>query len=87
MDVGEAAVAGGIVGVVCGLIPFITGLVRGDTTLAIGGLVACILGGVVLGLLLAVPLAILFTVLIVRRTKKGGELGADRQPGVDGANA
>ena len=59
-----------VAGVICGLVPLITGLVKGENALAWGGFVACIAGGFVLGLILAVPLAILFTVLIVRNSKK-----------------
>lgn len=82
-----AVIIGALVaGTACGLVPLITGLIRGDTTLAVGGLVACIAAGFVLGLILAVPVAILFTVLIVRRTRKSGELGPQEQPGV-GASA
>ena len=59
-----------VAGVICGLVPLITGLVKGENSLAWGGFVACIAGGFVLGLILALPLAVLFTVLIVRNSKK-----------------
>ena len=59
-----------LAGVVCGLVPLITGLVRGEKGLAWGGFAACIVGGFVLGLILAVPLAIVFTVLIWKNSKE-----------------
>lgn len=65
-----------VAGVVCGLVPLITGLVKGEQSLAWGGFVACIAGGFVLGIILAVPLAILFTVLIVRNSNKRQMAGA-----------
>jgi hypothetical protein len=60
-----AIIFGGIAGAVCGLLPFFLGRSRGRRGLGIGGLVACILSGFVLGLLAAVPMAILFTIIIV----------------------
>jgi hypothetical protein len=69
-------------GAICGLVPLVVGLIRNQTALAFGGLLACIAGGFVLGVILAVPLAILFVVLIVQRSKKAQtDTGyAGRQP-------
>jgi membrane protein implicated in regulation of membrane protease activity len=64
-----AVIAGALVGAVCGLVPLIYGLVRGQTGLAGGGFAACIAGGVVLGVLVAVPLAALFTWLVWRASR------------------
>jgi hypothetical protein len=78
-----AVIAGALVGAVCGLVPLIYGLVRGQTGLAGGGFAACIAGGVVLGVILAVPLAALFTWLVWRASRglqPGGTVG-----GVDAA--
>jgi hypothetical protein len=58
-----------VAGVVCGLVPLIFGLVRGETGLAWGGFGACIVAGFLLGLLLALPMAIIFTVLIWKNSK------------------
>ena len=69
MDEGSVIVGALIVGVVCGLFPLVFGLTRGQTALAVGGFVACIAGGLVLGILLALPLAILFMVLIHTRSR------------------
>jgi hypothetical protein len=70
MDTQEVVIVAIAVGIVCGLVPLIFGLIRGENALAFGGFVACIAGGFVLGLILAVPLAILFTVLISKRSKR-----------------
>ena len=59
-----------IVGVLCGLAPLIFGLVRKQGALAVGGFVACIAGGFVLGIILALPLAILFCWLIWRADRR-----------------
>jgi membrane protein implicated in regulation of membrane protease activity len=58
-----------LVGIVCGLIPLVFGLVRGETALAWCGFAACILGGFLLGIILALPIAIVFTVLIWKNSK------------------
>jgi hypothetical protein len=65
----EVIVGAIVAGVVCGLVPLIVGLTRGEKGLAWGGFVSCIIGGFVLGLIAAVPLAIIFTVLIVKNSK------------------
>jgi membrane protein implicated in regulation of membrane protease activity len=59
-----------VAGVLCGLIPLIYGLVKRQQALAFGGLVACIAAGFVLGLILALPMAALFTWLIWRADKR-----------------
>lgn len=52
------------VGFVFGLVPLICGLVKKRVGLAIGGFAACLVGGFILGLILALPMCALFTVLI-----------------------
>jgi hypothetical protein len=58
-----------VAGAICGLVPLVYGIARGHTGLAVGGFLACLVGGVVLGVLLAVPLAALFAWLIWRNTR------------------
>ena len=65
----EVIVGAIVAGVICGVVPLIVGLTRGETGLAWGGFVSCIVGGFVLGLIAALPLAIIFTVLIVKNSK------------------
>src|SRR5438477_6962276 len=60
-----------MVGVICGLVPLITGIVRRRPALAFGGLCACVVSGFLLGLLLAVPVSALFTVLIYLLPRAG----------------
>jgi hypothetical protein len=64
-----AVVAALVAGVICGLFPLVYGLTRGRTSLAAGGFVACVVGGFILGLILAVPMAVLFCWLIHRRSR------------------
>src|SRR5262249_58569432 len=55
---------GGVAGFLWGLLPLFIGRYREQEILGWVGLACCTVGGVVLGLLLAVPLALLFTILI-----------------------
>jgi hypothetical protein len=64
MDLGDAILIGLIAGIVCGLIPLAAGLWKGRPQLAWIGLVASALSGAVLGILLALPVAIVFTLAI-----------------------
>ncbi len=69
MDVATAAVVGLIVGAIAGLAPLIAGYFRSRLALGVIGFVASVVGGAILGLLLAVPVALVFTlvILLVRR--------------------
>jgi len=58
------AVVGLIAGAVCGLLPLIVGLTRKQVGLGVGGFVSCVIAGAVLGLLLAAPVAVIFTVIM-----------------------
>jgi len=64
MDVGDAILIGLIVGVVCGLAPLVSGFLTGRVGLGVAGLVVTAISGMLLGLLLAVPVAIVFTLVI-----------------------
>ena len=46
-----------LVGFVFGLVPLICGLIKKRVGLAIGGFAACLVGGFILGLILALPCA------------------------------
>ena len=54
-----------LVGGLCGLLPFFVGMNRNKVALGIAGLVSCSVGGLILGILLAAPIALIFTVIIV----------------------
>ncbi len=77
MSVGEAALVGLVVGVLVGLVPLISGLVRNRRTLGIIGFVASAVSGAILGLLLALPVALVFTLAIfLMRGERGAQTGA-----------
>jgi hypothetical protein len=61
-----AVVAGGL----CGLVPLVYGLARGETGLAVCGFAACLIAGVLVGVLLAVPFAAVFAWLIWRHSRE-----------------
>ncbi|HTS20072.1 MAG TPA: hypothetical protein VMP11_21030 [Verrucomicrobiae bacterium] len=61
-------ILGGIVvGVLLGLIPLIQGVTRGKQGLGIAGFFACILSGATLGLILALPVSLIFLWLVRRQ--------------------
>jgi hypothetical protein len=66
MSSSAAIVAALAIGVICGLVPLIYGLRKGQTGLAWGGFAACIVAGFLLGIILALPVAAVFTWLIWR---------------------
>ena len=74
MSIGEMALAGLIAGIVVGLLPLGIGFWKDRVALGVVGFVASALSGIVLGLLLAIPVAVVFTLAIVlmrpeRRTR------------------
>lgn len=60
-------------GLVVGLAPLIAGFIKGNLKIGALGFVASIVAGAVLGLLLAVPVAAVFTWLAVRKPKQPSE--------------
>jgi len=68
MDMAEliGLIVGALVsGALVGAIPLILGLRRERKNLAIMGFISCIVGSLILGLLLSVPLCIIFVLLIL----------------------
>lgn len=57
------------VGLIVGLVPLIIGLVKRNIKYGLMGFVGSIIGGALLGLILAIPVAAIFTWLIVRGPK------------------
>ena len=55
-----------LIGLVVGLVPLITGIVKKNLKYGLMGFAGSIVGGAALGLILAVPIAAIFTWLIVR---------------------
>ncbi len=72
VEVGTLLVAGLIAGIICGLVPLIYGLMRDRRQLALLGFGASALAGLVLGLILAIPVAGIFVFLIYRSTRERG---------------
>jgi hypothetical protein len=56
-------------GGLCGLLPLIIGMRKGQQGLGLTGFVVCVLCGLVLGVLLAAPAAIVFTLIIVSKAR------------------
>lgn len=53
-----------VVGIICGLAPLIAGKVKNQFKLGLIGFICCIVGGFILGIILALPAAIIFTLVI-----------------------
>ena len=66
-----------VVGTLCGLLPFFLARSRGRQGLGIAALVTCIIGGFFAGLIAAVPLMIIFTVIVMAM----GHAPGSQQPG------
>ena len=58
------------IGFIVGLVPLITGLVKRNIKYGVVGLIGSTIGGAVLGLILAIPVAAFFTWLIIRGAKR-----------------
>ncbi len=56
---------GFVVGALCGLLPLIIGLKKQRRGLALTSCISCVVSGLILGLILAVPVSIIFTVVIL----------------------
>jgi hypothetical protein len=76
-----ALIAGGL----SGLLPLLVGISKKQEGLAIAGMIACIVSGLILGLLLAVPVALVFLFIILAasnaREKEEMAASADRNRG------
>jgi uncharacterized membrane protein len=66
----DSLIEGVLVGLICGMIPLFFSTGKDRLKLGFGGLLACVAGGFVLGLLLAIPVAALFLWLIFRRSEE-----------------
>lgn len=67
---------GGGLGLMVGLIPLIFGFVKKNLKFGVFGFLGSIIGGALLGLILAIPVAGIFTWLIVRGSKSTAESGS-----------
>lgn len=64
-------------GIVLGLIPLVVGFIKHQRKTAFLGFVVTIVGGAILGLLLAIPAAAIFTWLAVTRANKSSAAAPD----------
>lgn len=58
-----------ITGAIIGAIPAICGAIKGKVQLAIIGFFACLLSGLILGMILAIPVCAVFLWLIFKKDK------------------
>jgi hypothetical protein len=56
-------------GLLFGLIPLIFGFIKKERSYAVFGFLGSIIGGAILGIFLSIPIAAIFTWLILRNTK------------------
>lgn len=57
------------IGIALGLIPLSVGLIKRRAKIGGGGFLACVIGGAILGMFLAVPACVYFTWLAARQPK------------------
>ncbi|MGI8788999.1 MAG: hypothetical protein ACR2HG_14750 [Pyrinomonadaceae bacterium] len=65
----DIALIGIAVGFLFGLIPLILGLIKKERSYAVYGFFGSLIGGAILGVFLAIPVAAVFTWLIFRKPK------------------
>ncbi len=61
---------GAITGLLLGLVPLFLGIRRGKRRLGIIGFFVCLIGGTGAGLLISIPALLVFTWLIVRKSRE-----------------
>ncbi len=71
------------VGLVIGLIPLILGFVKRNVKYGVYGFLASIVGGALLGILLSIPAAIIFSVMIFRKAKQPTDVVVINQEPID----
>lgn len=64
-----AAIINAGIGFILGLVPLIAGVLKRNFKYGFIGFVGAVLGGAVLGIILSIPIAAIFTWLIVRKPK------------------
>jgi uncharacterized membrane protein len=73
-----------IAGAIIGAIPAIAGGVKGKIGLGIGGFFACLVGSLILGMILSIPLCAVFMYFIFKKGKTASD--ADNSPLDSGTN-
>jgi hypothetical protein len=67
---------GTIAGLLVGVVPLIVGVKKNQTGLGVGGFFATAISGALFGLILAIPIASVFTWLSVKAAKNKSESGS-----------
>lgn len=62
-----AIIGGLIAGIIIGFVPLITAIMKKRVSFGVTGFVCCVIGGGILGLILAIPIAAVFTLIIILR--------------------
>ena len=61
----QTFIGGALAGLACGVLPLVIGRIKGKTILAVLALFLCVASGLVLGIILALPVAIAFSVVFI----------------------
>lgn len=69
-----ASIAHAIIGLLLGLVPLILGFIKKERSYAVFGFLGSFIGGAILGLFLSLPVAVIFTWLILRNPKQPAEV-------------
>ena len=65
---------GFVAGAICGILPLVFALKKRRRGLAIASWISCVIAGLILGVILALPVAIIFTIIIVCLKKPGASI-------------
>lgn len=65
----DIAMVGTAVGFLLGLIPLVLGFIKKERSYGVFGFLGSLIGGAILGIFLSVPVAAIFTWLILRKPK------------------
>jgi hypothetical protein len=72
-----ATILGGFAaGMICGLVPYVVGWRKGQRKQAIVAMLVCGFCGVILGVWLALPAAVVFTIVILKKANAAGTVTA-----------
>ncbi len=62
-----------IAGLIIGAIPAIAGATKGRIGLGLGGFASCVVGSLLLGMILSIPLCAIFMYLIFKKSNENGQ--------------
>lgn len=79
----EWILLGSAIGLTFGLVPLITGFIKNNRKMGMYGFLSSIVGGALLGIYSALPVAAIFTWLIIRESKKPTEVVVVNEKPID----